>query len=551
MTLMMILEALLRTTVVAALAGLGLALFRVRSSTVKLAVWRLVLYASLLMPLASLTLPRRVVVVPAAPAPVAMAIERAKMPFAMAARVPFAIVSAPIDWQGAALRAYALVAAILLLRAALGLLRLRQIGASAVPLPDLGPEVFETSNLAAPVTYGVVRPRILLPNDWHTWTDETLDAVLAHERAHIAQRDFLTQLLSKFNRALYWANPISWWMDRQLAQLAEHSSDDAALSNVLERPAYAGMLLGFAERRTNPASAGVAMARRGGMTRRIERILDEARSLSQPLSLLSRPGLATIVLTSVVIISVYNISTVTAQSNSKPDTTWWLSGHDQQEWVLVTPQGTSMSGGNGAMARAKSYLSKTTASDYLWFSRGGQEYLIEDPKTVAEIGEWFKPMEELGRLQAELGQRQGVLGEQMAKLGEEMAKLGDQMSKVQIDMPDMKKLKAEIARLNKMQAELGPNVSVDALSELQSRLGELQGIVGEAQSLVGGKQSSIGELQGKLGDKQGLLGQQQGKLGEMQGRLGEQQGKIAEEAERKLHKLFDQSIQDGQAKPVR
>ena len=68
MTLALILETTLRTVLVAGIAGLGLAIFRVRSSTVKLAVWRLVLYASLLMPFASL-MPQRAVV-PPPPAPV-------------------------------------------------------------------------------------------------------------------------------------------------------------------------------------------------------------------------------------------------------------------------------------------------------------------------------------------------------------------------------------------------------------------------------------------------------------------------------------------------
>ena len=63
MTLTWILETTLRTVAVTALAGVGLALFQVRSSTVKLAVWRLVLFASLLMPLVNL-LPKRVVQIP-------------------------------------------------------------------------------------------------------------------------------------------------------------------------------------------------------------------------------------------------------------------------------------------------------------------------------------------------------------------------------------------------------------------------------------------------------------------------------------------------------
>lgn len=566
MTLNLILETTLRTIAVAALAGLGLAAFRVRSSTVKLAVWRLVLYASLLMPLAAF-LPKRAIVT-RTPEPVARVIHRAQTRFVMPmAPVP---ASTPIDWSSIALRGYALVASLLLLRAALGLLRIRQLGFDAAPMPDLGPEVYETSRLTVPVTYGFRNPRILLPADWHTWTDETLDAVLAHERSHIAERDFLTQCLSKINRAIYWANPLAWWLDRTLATLAEHSSDDAALNRVAERPAYAAMLLGFAGRQSSPAIAGVSMARNaGGVSQRIDRVLDDARALSHPLSLKSRAALALAVFATVIVIGAFKMSTVAAAQAPPPPPApapvppqpgrhsvsvnrvdhWWMNDHDRNEWVLVTPHGTSMNGGSGTAARARS-MAANVHGDYLWFTKDGKEYLVDDPKTIAEIESWFAPMEELGRKQEELGRQQEELGRKQEILGEQMSKLGDQMSQVKTEIPDMKKFNEQLAELRKLQSS-GKDISVEELSNLQSRLGDLQALLGAAQSLAGDKQSHLGELQGQLGEQQGKLGEEQGKLGEQQGRLGEQQGRIAEEAERKLQRLFDETVRDGRAKPVR
>jgi len=573
MTLALIFETTLRTILVAALAGLGLAIFRVRSSTVKLAVWRLVLYASLLMPLVSF-MPKRAIVVPHPPTQVVTAFRNASTRLAVLP-VPAAPTSSdPIDWTAIALRAYALIAGLMLLRAILGLLKLRQLGMDATPMPDLGADVFESSKLTVPVTYGIFNPRILLPADWHNWSDETLDAVLAHERAHIAERDFLTQCLSKINRAVYWSNPLVWWLDNQLALLAEHSSDDAALSQVGERPAYAAMLLGFAERRSNLASAGVAMARSAGVAGRIDRILDEARLLSGPISGLARVTLAAGVFVAVVAIGACKMSTVSAQTVPQPPSPpssptapvpprasrsgsthfSWSSDHDDSQWVLVTPHGTSMNGSSDFLARARSMKPQTRGEDYLIFIRDGKTYLLDDPKTIAEIEDWFKPMEELGRLQGELGEKQGVLGEEMGKLGEEMSKLGEQMSTIKVEVPDMKKIQAEIEALRSLQGGIsgrGREISVDELSNLQSRLGDLQSLIGQAQSLAGDKQSRIGELQAKLGEQQARLGEKQGKLGEEQGRLGERQAKIAEEAERKLRRLFDQALQDGRAKPVR
>ena len=315
MTLAPIFETILRAIVIGGIAGLALAVFRVRSSTTKLAVWRLVLYASLMMPLVS-WIPKRAVVVPQ-PTRVTQVVRRAATQF-VGSPAPISHIVAPItiDWRTMAFRSYMLVAGLLLLRAGLGLLRLRLLGSDATPMPDLGPEVYESASLSVPVTYGIFNPRILLPTDWHLWSNETLDAVLAHERAHIAEQDFLTQCLSKMNRAIYWINPLAWWLDQQIATLAEHSSDDAALSHVGERPAYAAMLLGFAGRRTNLATAGVAMARHAGVSGRIDRILDDARALSHPLSRSNRIALAAAMFATVVVIGACRMSTsVAAQTN--------------------------------------------------------------------------------------------------------------------------------------------------------------------------------------------------------------------------------------------
>ena len=560
MTITWMLDTILRTVVIAGVAGLGLALFQVRSATVKLAVWRLVLFSSLLMPLASLLPKRAVVVVPRRANPVVARVVRQFSGPTFASNPGRRPYSPPVDWRGIALRSYALVAGLLALRTALGLLRLRHLGTSARPVPELGPEVFETAHVPVPVTYGVSRPRILLPVDWRNWTNETLGAVLAHERSHIAQRDFLTQCLSKLNRAMYWANPLAWWIDRELALLAEQISDDAALNRVRERPAYAAVLLHFAQQRANFASAaGVAMARPGGVASRIDRILDDAHSLSQPLSSLARVALATAAIVAIVAVGAFKLSTVAAQTNRQErrntsvtiESDGVVIGADrnQPRWALVHRDGRSMDGGPGAWPRARALVGKTLG-DYLWFIKDGQEYLIDDAGVIAEIESWFKPLEELGHEQGELGEKQGALGEEMGKLGEEMARLGLEMARVTVEMPDMKALRMRLEELNRLSSS-SRVVSADALASVQNRLGELQNLLGQAQNRVGERQSTIGELQSKIGEKQSLLGAEQGKLGELQGKLGERQGKIAEGAEQRLRSLIDQAVRDGRAKPVR
>jgi hypothetical protein len=180
---------------------------------------------------------------------------------------------------------------------------------------------------------------------------------------------------------------------------------------------------------------------------------------------------------------------------------------------------------------------KMAGGEFLWFTRGGKSYLIEDAALVAQVLAMYKPMDELGRQQEELGRQQ-------EKLGQEQAALANEQSQVRVQTPDMSREIADVdAALAKLKAERNTKVSQEELGEIQSRLAELQGKLGEIQGRAG-------DRMGEYGEKQGHLGELQGKLGEQQGRLGEQQGKIAEEADRKVKSIIDQSLSSGKARPV-
>jgi hypothetical protein len=73
---------------------------------------------------------------------------------------------------------------------------------------------------------------------------------------------------------LFWFNPFSWWLQRQLADLGEALSDHAAAQYADSRASYAEILLNFAAG-GNPPPAAVAMARTSNLTPRIERLLSE------------------------------------------------------------------------------------------------------------------------------------------------------------------------------------------------------------------------------------------------------------------------------------
>ena len=125
------------------------------------------------------------------------------------------------------------------------------------------------------MTWGLLRPVILLPKTSLGWTRERMQAVLLHELAHVRRRDSLTQSLSLLICALYWPNPMVWLAARALRREAEIAADDAVLGSGMKPSAYAGELLQLASefRGHGLAVSGVSMASRSSLEARVKSVL--------------------------------------------------------------------------------------------------------------------------------------------------------------------------------------------------------------------------------------------------------------------------------------
>ena len=159
--------------------------------------------------------------------------------------------------------------------------RARSLGIKRVP------RLAESELLSVPVTFGVLRPAILLPSGWRDWDEVELDAVISHEISHVARRDAFIDRLSLLHRAVFWFSPLSWYLTGCIAELAEEASDEAALAAGADRTRYAETLLGFfAELEATPGRAwwqGVAMATAGQAEKRLDRILEGKGSVAMQL----------------------------------------------------------------------------------------------------------------------------------------------------------------------------------------------------------------------------------------------------------------------------
>lgn len=177
-----------------------------------------------------------------------------------------------------ALTLYCGIAALFLVRVAVGLFTAIRLWRTATPVPAhqlphdaASLQIRASSKVGSPLTIGLA---ILLPVDYTTWDSEKFRIVLAHERSHIRQGDFYLQVLAALYAALVWFSPLGWWLKHELAELAEAISDRAAMEEAASRTSYAQILLEFAAA-PRRVSIGVAMARPGSLSRRIERLLND------------------------------------------------------------------------------------------------------------------------------------------------------------------------------------------------------------------------------------------------------------------------------------
>jgi beta-lactamase regulating signal transducer with metallopeptidase domain/HEAT repeat protein len=151
-------------------------------------------------------------------------------------------------------------------------------GASARLADALGVRVavrvLESSRVAVPMLVGWIRPVILLPVSVLTGlTPLQIEAILAHELAHVRRHDYLVNLLQTVVETLLFFHPAVWWLSGRIREERENACDELAVAvSGGDRVFYSRALLTIEESR--PAVPALAVAATGGsLKRRIQRML--------------------------------------------------------------------------------------------------------------------------------------------------------------------------------------------------------------------------------------------------------------------------------------
>jgi beta-lactamase regulating signal transducer with metallopeptidase domain len=131
-----------------------------------------------------------------------------------------------------------------------------------------------TDRVDSPLLIGWLRPVILAPvGVLCGLAPEQVEALLAHELAHVRRHDYLVNVLQGIAESLLFYHPVVWWISNQIRAEREHCCDDLAVAASGDVLVYARALAELESMRPAHFKAALS-ANDGSLLRRIQRLAD-------------------------------------------------------------------------------------------------------------------------------------------------------------------------------------------------------------------------------------------------------------------------------------
>jgi len=202
--------------------------------------------------------------------------------------------------------------------------------------------LLHSARVQAPVVIGWLRPVILFPVGCMTGLSAAqIEAILAHELAHIRRCDYLVNLMQSVVESVLFYHPAVWWVSSRIRREREHCCDDIAVTFSGDRLAYAKALSCMEEMRA-PATAGAVAATGGALKTRVARLLGLNREPVFP-----RPAAAillVLVTTSAGLVVLRAVHAAPAAPQQSTSTTTGNFGDALTQWLnqdvrwIITPE---------------------------------------------------------------------------------------------------------------------------------------------------------------------------------------------------------------------
>ncbi len=142
--------------------------------------------------------------------------------------------------------------------------------------------ILESASVKVPMVIGYFKPIILMPIGAVNQLDEKeIEAVIAHELAHVFRNDFLLNIIMSFIEVFFYYHPAVWWISGNIRLERENCCDDIAIRVSGNSLDYAKALVRLQELKAyTPGFAMPFSGQRNQLLNRIKRILNQPQNRS-------------------------------------------------------------------------------------------------------------------------------------------------------------------------------------------------------------------------------------------------------------------------------
>ncbi|TWU07801.1 M56 family metallopeptidase [Stieleria varia] len=222
-------------------------------------------------------------------------------------------------------------------------------------------EVAQSSLVDVPTVIGWLKPLVLLPASAISGlSSEQLEAVIAHELAHVRRYDYVVNVFQVLMETVFFYHPAVWWTAHLMRVERESCCDDIAILMTGDRVRYARLLVWLEEARGPSAPMTLAMsAGSGSLSNRIARIVG-SRSKATGIGPLTSTAILAFV-TGVGCFLVADAGNSTAQETKAKDAdklrAWMTRAVELEEWGRLSQLAREMAEA-GEYDEALDWLSK-------------------------------------------------------------------------------------------------------------------------------------------------------------------------------------------------
>ena len=414
-----------------------------------------------------------------------------------------------------------------------------------------------------PVTARWLRPLILLPAALASGLPVPLvEALLAHELAHIRRHDYLVNLVQSLIEIALFYHPAVWWISRRLRSEREQVADAVAATVVAPRQLAEALaaLDRFQFHTTHPHLAHAAHG--GHLMLRIQRLLRQDRDAFSWKSLLPALGLAAACATLYAnaqtapvppmppvapappappaapavpappappappMAAVPPVPPVPPVAPRPPKAVRMMQQSSEGEpFALVRSGKEGISGSTGNHWRELEAARRSIPGPFIWFRQDGKSWVVRDPAVVAQVTRAWAPVDTLSEEMQVYSGRMDVHGKKMEALGRRMEE--QSRARGRSHEAQMEKLAREQRELGRQMDALGRQMNgadnarqeqlhrqMDALGARMGQLGERIGRQGEQLAMAQQPMEATGREMEEAGKPMEALGQQMEALGQ-------------------------------------